>query len=522
MTAATHTPHAAHVYDSKFAEWAVLIGSMAGVLMQALDTTIANVALPYMQGSLSASRDQITWVLTSYIIAAAIMTAPVGWMSARFGKKNFLITCLAGFTVASMACGAAQSLEQMVLFRLIQGCFGAALGPLSQAVMLDMYPPSRRGSVMAIWGMGVMLGPILGPTLGGVLTDAYNWRWVFYINVPFGIAAVAALMIFFKDTARDHTLKFDWFGFIALSVGLASLQLMLDRGTTKDWFSSPEIVIEGIIACMSLYLFLVHIFTAKKPFIPLAIFKDRNFAGGLVLMFVMGLVLLASSALMSPYLQNLSGYSVTQTGFLMVPRGLGVMFAMLFAGRLTMKMDPRFLMTLGATALLWSLWDMTEWTPSIGVGQISIVTFIQGIGMGLVFVPMNLVAFATLGPQFRTDGAGLTNLMRNIGSAVGVSLTTTVLASSVQTIHSQLAHYASPFNRALGVNSESMFMNPVIPFGLSNLNGLIEYRSMVQAYANDFLFMFYVSLPVFFVIWMMKRPVFAGQAPKKSDIEVVE
>src|ERR1019366_1356031 len=212
--------HAAHVYNSKVAEWAVLIGSMAGVLMQALDTTIANVALPYMEGSLSASRDQITWVLTSYIIAAAIMTAPVGWMSARFGKKNFLITCLTGFTIASMACGAAQSLEQMVLFRLIQGCFGAALGPLSQAVMLDMYPPQRRGSVMAIWGMGVMLGPILGPTLGGFLTDAYDWRWVFYINVPFGIAACAMLMVFFKDTAKDSSLKFDWFGFACLSLGL--------------------------------------------------------------------------------------------------------------------------------------------------------------------------------------------------------------------------------------------------------------------------------------------------------------
>src|SRR5450432_443982 len=198
----TTAPHAAHIYDSKLAKWAVLIGSMAGVLMQALDTTIANVALPYMEGSLSASRDQITWVLTSYIIAAAIMTAPVGWMAARFGKKNFLITALAGFTVASMACGAAQSLEQMVVFRLIQGCFGAALGPLSQAVMLDMYPPVRRGSMMAIWGMGVMLGPILGPTLGGYLTDAYNWRWIFYINVPFGVAAVAALSLFFKDTAR--------------------------------------------------------------------------------------------------------------------------------------------------------------------------------------------------------------------------------------------------------------------------------------------------------------------------------
>ena len=521
MNATPHQPHAAHSYNSKVAEWAVLIGSMAGVLMQALDTTIANVALPYMEGSLAASRDQITWVLTSYIIAAAIMTAPVGWMSARFGKKNFLITSLAGFTIASMACGAAQSLEQMVTFRLIQGCFGAALGPLSQAVLLDMYPPQRRGNVMAIWGMGVMLGPILGPTLGGFLTDAYNWRWVFYINVPFGIAAVAALSIFFKDTVRDHTLKFDWFGFSALSIGLASLQLLLDRGVDKGWFSSPEIVIEGIISGCALYLFLVHMATAKKPFIPLAIFKDRNFVGGLVLMFVMGLVLLASSALLSPYLQSLAGYSVSQTGILMVPRGFGVMFAMLFAGRLTMKMDPRLLMTAGAAMMVWSVWAMTGWTPSVNTTVLTSVTFVQGLGMGLVFVPMNLMAFATLGPQFRTDGAGLTNLMRNIGSAVGVSLTTTVLSNSVQTIHAQLSHYAAPFNRALGVNGTSMFMNPLIPFGMGNLNGLMEYRAQVQAYANSFLFMFYIALPVFVVIWMMKRPTFAANAPKPK-VEVVD
>ena len=293
--------------------------------------------------------------------------------------------------------------------------FGAALGPLSQAVMLDMYPPAKRGKVMAIWGMGVMLGPILGPTLGGVLTDAYSWRWVFYINVPFGAAACVALWIFFKDTAKDRTLKFDWFGFGALSVGLASLQLLLDRGSTKDWFSSPEIVIEAIVCCIALYLFLVHMLTATKPFIPKEIFKDRNFVGGLVLMFVMGLVLLASSALISPYLQNLSGRSVTQTGFLMVPRGLGMMFAMVFAGRLTMKMDPRVIMTAGAALMLWSLWAMTDWTPDVAEGTVSGVTFVQGLGMGLVFVPMNLVAFATLTPQLRTDGAGLTNLMRNIG-----------------------------------------------------------------------------------------------------------
>jgi DHA2 family multidrug resistance protein len=296
---------------------------------------------------------------------------------------------------------------------------------------------------------------------------------------------------------------------------------MLDRGTSKGWFDSPEIVIEAIIAGIAFYLFVVHMLTAKKPFIPLAIFRDRNFVGGLVLMFVMGLVLLASSALLSPYLQNLSGRSVTQTGFLMVPRGLGTMFAMMFAGRLTMKMDPRLLMTVGAALLVWSMWAMTSWTPSVGVTDLSIVTFVQGIGMGLVFVPMNLVAFATLSAQFRTDGASLTNLMRNIGSAIGVSITTTVLANSMQTVHAQLAHYATPFNRALGVNSESMFMNPLIPFGMNSLNGLIEYRAQVQAYANDFLFMFYISLPVFLVIWMMKRPSFAQAtvAPKAQAME---
>jgi DHA2 family multidrug resistance protein len=511
-------PHHAHAYDSKIAEWAVLIGSMAGVLMQALDTTIANVALPHMEGSLSASRDQVTWVLTSYIIAAAIMTAPVGWLAARFGKKNFLITAIAGFTIASMLCGAAQNLEQMVLFRIIQGVFGAALGPLSQAVMLDMYPAEKRGNVMAIWGMGVMLGPILGPTLGGVLTDTYNWRWIFYINVPFGIAACAALWIFFKDTARDSSLKFDWFGFAALSAGLAALQLMLDRGVSKDWFSSSEIVIEAIIAGIALYLFLVHMLTAKKPLLPVVLFKDRNFVGGLVLMVVMGMVLLASSALLSPYLQSLGGYSVTQTGFLMVPRGLGVMFAMIFAGRLAMKMDPRIIMTVGAGLMVWSLWDMTGWTPSVSVATLSWVTFFQGVGMGLVFVPMNMVAFATLSPQLRTDGAGLSNLMRNIGSAIGVSLTTTILASSVQTIHSHLAAHASPFNRALGVNGPSLMMNPQIPFGLANLNSLIEYRAQVQAYSNDFLFMFLISLPVFAVIWLMKRPSFASRETPKMEV----
>ncbi len=255
----------------------ITICAMVATLMQALDSTIANVALPYMQGSLSATSDQITWVLTSYITAAAIMTAPVGWLSARFGRKNLFMVCLVGFTVASMLCGAAQSLGQMVAFRLLQGIFGAALVPLSQSTMLDIYPPEQRGTAMAIWGMGVMVGPILGPTLGGYLTEMYNWRWVFYVNLPFGILALAGLAVFLPKAPVNPELRFDWIGFGVLALGVGGLQMMLDRGQDKDWFGSPEVITEAVLACLGIYLFVVHLATAKRPFIPPAIFKDKNF-----------------------------------------------------------------------------------------------------------------------------------------------------------------------------------------------------------------------------------------------------
>ncbi|HEY0107725.1 MAG TPA: DHA2 family efflux MFS transporter permease subunit [Rhizomicrobium sp.] len=521
MPAHAATIHTADAYENKVELWIVLASSMAGTLMQALDSTIANVALPYMRGTLSASQDQITWVLTSYIVAAAIMTAPVGWIASRFGKRNFMLISLAGFTITSMMCGAALSLGQMVLFRLLQGCFGAALSPLSQAVMLDLYPPHKRGNIMAIWGMGVMLGPILGPTLGGYLTEAYSWRWVFYVNVPFGVASVIGIWLFFKDSPRDRSLRFDWFGFAALGVGLAALQLVLDRGTGQGWFGSGEIIFEALIAGIGVYLFLTHMMTATRPFIPPGIFADRNFLFGLVLMFALGAVLLASSALLPPFLQNLAGHSVYQTGMLMAPRGFGTMFAMMFAGRMALRIDPRVLMTAGAGMLSWSMWEMAGWTPQIDNWTLISVTFAQGVGMGFVFVPMNLTAFATLAPQFRTDGTALTNLMRNIGSAIGVSVTTSVLGGSAQIAHALLSQFASPFNRALGVNGPSMMMSPQIPFGLANLNGMIDFRSQVIAFQNDFLFMFYVSLPTLLIIWLMKRPSFQSGVPRPAA-EVME
>ena len=266
----------------------ITLCTVGATLMQALDQTIANVALPYMQGSLSATYDEITWVLTSYITAAAIMTAPVGWLASRFGRKYLFITCLVGFTVTSMMCGAAQSLTQMVVFRLMQGMFGAALVPLSQSTMMDIYPVEQRGKAMAIWGVGVMVGPILGPTLGGYLTEMYNWRYVFYINLPFGILATLGLLFFMPRSFGNFNLRFDWIGFGVLSLGIGGLQMMLDRGQDQDWFTSTEVIAEAVLGGLGVYLFIVHMITAKKPFIPVILFKDRNFTAGLVLMAATG------------------------------------------------------------------------------------------------------------------------------------------------------------------------------------------------------------------------------------------
>lgn len=494
--------------------------AMAAMFMQTLDQTIANVALPHMQGSLAASRDQITWVLTSYIIASAIMTAPVGWLASRFGKRRLIVVAISGFTLTSALCGMAQNLDQIVLFRLLQGAFGAALGPLSQTIMIDTFPPERRGSVMGIWGMGVMLGPILGPTLGGYLTDAFSWRWVFYINVPVGIASVIGLLFFYRDPGRDKSLVFDWFGFSLLAVGLGALQLMLDRGGHKEWFDSTEIVIEGLLALLGLYLFAVHMATAKRPFIRLEIFKDRNFTSATLLMFATGGLLVSSSALLAPFLQTLGGYSVTDAGLLMVPRGVGTMLSMAMVGRVAMRFDPRKVITFGSVLLMLTSYDMSGWSPEVSAETIGWIGFIQGFGLGFIFIPLNLVAFATIAPELRTDASAIMNLLRNIGAAISISLTTVVLTRSTQVVHAQVAEHVDAFNRALSVNAPAMMWNPQLPFGLSALNGMISRAALEIAYTNDFLFLFYTSIPGVLLVWMMRRPQLPGAAtPRLGHVE---
>ena len=479
---------------------------MIANLMQSIDSTIANVALPYMQGSLSATADQITWVLTSYVIAAAIMTAPVGWLAARFGRRNLHLVCLAGFTLASMLCGAAQSLEQIVLFRLLQGIFGAALVPLAQATMLDIYPFEQRAQAMAIFGMGVMVGPILGPTLGGYLTDAYSWRWVFYVNLPFGLLAIAGLAILLPRTPPNTDMKFDWTGFGVLAMGIGAFQLMLDRGQDQDWFSAREIVVEAVLAGLGFYLFAVHMLTAKSPFIPRAVFRDRNFTAAMLMMFFVGMVLLASSALLAPYLQNLANYPVYTAGMAMAPRGAGTMVAMMVAGRIGTRIDQRMLVAVGLLLLSSTMYEMSLWTPDVPERQLMITILVQGFSMGLIFNPMQVLAFTTLDPRLRGSATSLLSLFRNLGAAIGVSVTSFTLFRNTQTSHADLAALATPFNRALqGGGAVAHYLSPLATHTASMLDSAINREAQIIAYSGDYRMMTFVALPPLLLLLLMRR-----------------
>ncbi len=479
---------------------------MVANLMQSIDSTIANVALPYMQGSLSATSDQITWVLTSYVIAAAVMTAPVGWLAARFGRKNLHICCLVGFTAASMLCGAAQSLEQIVLFRLLQGMFGAALVPLAQATMLDIYPFEQRAQAMAVFGMGVMVGPIIGPTLGGYLTDAYSWRWVFYVNLPFGLLAVTGLSIFLPKANPNTELKFDWTGFGVLAMGIGAFQLMLDRGQDQDWFTSREIIVEAVLAGLGFYLFVVHMFMAPRPFIPPAVFRDRNFTAAMLMMFFVGMVLLASSALLAPYLQNLGNYPVYAAGMALAPRGAGTMVAMVIAGRIGTRIDQRMMVALGLVLLSATMYEMSLWTPDVPDRQLLLTILLQGFSMGLIFNPMQVLAFTTLDPTLRGSATSLLSLFRNLGAAIGVSVTSFTLARNTQVSHADLASLATPFNRALQSHGAiTHFLNPVATRSAEMLDQMINREALIIAYSGDYRMMTFVALPPLLLLLLMRR-----------------
>ena len=485
----------------------ITVSVMLASIMSALDITIANVALPRIQGSVSATQDQMAWVLTSYIVAAAIMTPLSGWLAGQVGRKKVFLYSVVGFTVASMLCGAAQSLPQIVLARLIQGLCGAALVPLSQAVLLDINPPERHARAMAVWVMGATLGPIIGPALGGWLTEDYNWRWVFYINLPFGILASLGIFAFLPEAAVRKS-RFDLFGFTALSVAIASLQIMLDRGQLKDWFSSKEILIEAIVAAVAFYWFLIHMLTTgEQRFVSPALFKDRNFLTGNVFIFLVGAVLYATLALLPPLLQDLLNYPVVTTGLVTAPRGAGTLAAMFIVGRLMGKVDIRLIIAAGFSMAAVSSWQMTGFDVQMDSSMVVWSGILQGLGTGFVYVPLAAAAFATLTPALRNEGTAIFSLTRNLGSSIGISVVNTLLTRNTQIVHATLGEHVSRYSHVVraqmpGGGSPSLRT-------LAGLNATVTEQAAMIAYNNDFQLMMVLSLAAIPLVLLLRK----GRAP---------
>lgn len=480
----------------------ITVSIMLATIMQVLDTTIANVALPTMTGDLGASQDTITWVLTSYIVASAIMTPVTGWVSDRIGKREFFMISITGFVIFSMACGVAWNLNSMVLFRLMQGVFGAAIVPLSQTFLLDINPREKAGSAMALWGAGIMVGPIIGPTLGGYLTESFNWRWVFFINLPVGIIALLGCAAYLpKSVTRMR--RFDFFGFAMLSIGIGALQLMLDRGAEVDWFSATETWIYLFLCLTGMWVFVIHILGAEKPFLEPRMFLDQNFATGLVFIFVIGIILLASLALLPPMLARIYGYPTITTGLVMAPRGVGTMVSMIVVGKLVRTVDARLLVTLGLILTAASLYFMTGFTPQMDRSLIIWTGVLQGLGLGLVFVPLSTIAFATIDPIFRADATSLFSLVRNIGSSIGISIVTLMLTRNLQINHSVLGAEISPFNpnftNALPGAARSLVT-------MSQVEGLVTVQALMISYINDFKLMMIVTLCAMPLALLLKKP----------------
>jgi DHA2 family multidrug resistance protein len=478
----------------------ITLSVMLASIMQALDTTIANVALPHIQGSIAATQDQMAWVLTSYIVSAAVMTPLSGWLAGQFGRKRVFLYSVVGFTAASMFCGVAGSLLQIVIARILQGACGAALIPMSQAVLLDINPPERHARAMAVWVLGVAVGPIMGPALGGWLTENYDWRWVFFINVPFGILAFMGIASFMPETTLRKS-RFDFVGFCSLSVAVLGLQLTLDRGQLKDWFGSPEIWVEASAAAVGFYIFLAHLLTTTRPaFVSAALFKDRNFLAGNVLIFIVGLVMFATLALLPAMLQDLFNYSVFTTGLVTAPRGIGTFIAMFIMGRVGTRLDFRIALVAGFALTAMSLWQMMHFNLQMGEPSVVWSGLGQGLGLGLVYVPIASATFATLAPALRNEGTAFFSLMRNIGSSIGISMVETLLTRNTQILHARLAEHVTMFNPlardVLHGAAPDMHL-------LAGLDGMVTQQAQMLAYNNDFKLMLlftFATIPLVFVL----------------------
>ncbi|QXQ06873.1 DHA2 family efflux MFS transporter permease subunit [Sphingosinicellaceae bacterium] len=477
---------------------------MLATFLQVLDSTIANVALPHMQASLGAAADTVTWVLTSYIVASAIATPLTGWLAGVVGRKRLFVLAIAGFIGASMLCGLAQSLEQMVGFRLMQGAFGAFLVPLGQAFLLDAYPREKHGQALALWGVGVMIGPVMGPVLGGWLTDSFDWRWVFYVNVPFGLLALFGAVAWLPG-GGDIKRRFDMFGFAALSIGVAALQLMLDRGQQLDWLQSWEVRIEAATAIAALWMFCVHVATGHDTILDRRLVSDRNVMTGFGFITLVGAIMVSTSALMPPMLEALYGYPVVTAGIVMAPRGVGTMAGMLLMGRVITRFDPRHLMAVGLLLTALSLWMMSGFSPQMGMGPILWSGLLQGFGLGFLFVPLNTASFATLAPELRTDAASFYALLRNVGASIGVSLVVAVLAQQTQVAHADIGSALTPYTLPvdpsivgqLGATGDTV---------MTYLNSVVTMQAAMIGYIDVYRLLMWVTFGTLPLLLLMRRP----------------
>ena len=498
--------------------WAITISIMLATVMNSLDTTIANVALPHMQGSVSASPEQITWVLTSYIVSAAIMTPLSGWLADRIGRKRMFLISIAGFTVASMLCGIATSLPEIVLFRVLQGVFGAALIPLSPAVLLDINPPEKHGQAMAIWGAGAILGPILGPALGGYFTENFSWRWCFFINLPIGILAFLGVLFFISGDRLAKAKKFDFLGFGMLTLFIAAFQMVLDRGPSQDWFHSREIWTETIMAAVGLWVFVIHTLTTDHPFFDKALIRDRNFVTASVFGFFVGILLFSTMALLPPMMQTLMGYPVLTSGLVSMPRGVGSFVAMFFVGRLIGRVDTRLILMTGLTISCVSLWQMMHFDLSMTVMPFITSGIIQGFGVGLLFVPLSTLAFATIPPHLRPEGSSVYTLVRNLGSSVGISIMNALVVANSQTMHASLASKVVTSDAVVRATLPRM-LDPATAAGVTSLNGEITRQASMVAYVDDFRLMFVITIACMPMLLLMRRPRRAGGEPLHAAID---
>jgi MFS transporter, DHA2 family, multidrug resistance protein len=481
----------------------ITVVAMMATTVVLTDQTIAAIALPHMQGGLSVSQDQISWVMTTYFMAQAVTMAATGWLAGRIGRKQVFILSLCGFTVCAMLSGNADSLGEIMFCRAFQGVFSAPVIPISQAIMLDSYPPEQHGKAVSIWGLGVIFAPVVSPVIGGWLTEEYGWEWIFYVSVPFAIFSILAGASVIRETPLNLERRFDWTGFVAIGLALGALQLMLDRGTSEGWFDSREIVIEAIIVAAGFYFFIVHSLTTDHPFITPAIFADRNLVLGLFFMLILGVFVLSMNVVVPLFLQNLRGYPVLTAGLIMAPRGIGSMMSLALAGWLMKRFDARLVIAFGFANVAFSAYLFSKFTLDVGVAEFIFAIFFNGAGVGLIFVPLTAIAFITLPPHLRTEGSTLTSLFRVYGAGIGISVMVSVLSRTSVIAHAELTEAVNPYNPLMRAPFLPEHWNIFTDTGRMALEQEISRQASSIGFLNDFNLLLWgalLSMPLLFLL----------------------